>query len=164
MSQGGAQGLEFGPFPQDFPRFKQRTTGRQVTGSGPDPELVWNRNKSLVEGWYQVQGRFLVTDLSGSLNGIEWIWDIPDESNAIVNIDVVQNDFLNSTTLAPAIWSGDGAARYSTIIPLNAQVGAELNGVIFVPEPGNVQLTWSPTTGDAEVNAGTLVRLRLMRQ
>ncbi len=163
MSQGGAQGLEFGPFPQNIARIKRGDTERGVTAA-PDPDLIWTRKNSLVEGFYEVTGRLFSTDLSGAGNGIAWEWDIPDPGNAIVNINVSQYDVFNSVNLPPADWGGDGAARYSTIFPAGGEIiSAILHGVIFVPEPGNVLMTWGTTTAAAQVNAGTMIRLHLMR-
>jgi len=163
MSTGGAQGVVFGPFLQDIPRFKKGDTERGVTNA-VDPDLIWTRKNRLVEGFYEVTGRLRVTEASGAANGIAWEWDIPDAANAIVNINVAQYDVFNAVNLPPADWSGDGGARYSTIFPAgNEIISAILHGVIFVPTPGDVVMTWNATDAPATVLAGTMIRLHLMR-
>lgn len=170
MGIGGAQGLEHGPFPQNIARLKKRTTTHTVLL--PDPDLVWSRKNRLVEGTYEVTATLVQrsADVATAVSmAYLWTFSDADPDDAILAMTGSGANLASGTPIQQAVkivsWVGDGNTQL--VVDFDADdeaLSVRFAGVLFVPAPTDVTLSWGPSNvSPADLLATALVRFQLVR-
>lgn len=172
MTAGGAQGLEYGPFPQNIPRLKRRTTTHQSVVIAADPDLIWTRNNRLVEGTYEVSASLVQTSaVAVNAVSIDYQWLFSDANPADVGLAMTGStaNLTDVTPIQKAVkiidWVGDGNTQLQTPLEANDDlISVRFAGVIFIPAPTDVRLGWAPTNAfPVDLLLSGLVRFALIR-
>ena len=162
-------GLEFGPFPQRPASFKRRTTGTVQDLVITDPELQFIKNNRLVEGFYNFSSRLLTNRGGVTASNITLALKMPqvDPADAAINLTLARSNQSQNGDIANSTWSGDGDA--TATVPLTTQndiFTIILFGVVFIPGPTDLLLTWQPDAADpggVNMLAGSIWQAELVR-
>ena len=172
MTAGGAPGQEFGPFPQNIPRLKRRTTTHQSVTIKADPDFIWSRKNRLVKGTYEVSASLVQTSADAvQAVSITYQWLFSDADPAGVGL-AMTGSTANLTDITPIqkavkiiSWVGDGNTQLQA--PLEADddlVSVRFAGVVFIPAPTDVRLGWAPTNPfPVNLLLSGLIRFALIR-